>query len=97
MKTLEKRNLTIEIPGLKQPNTLYLIGECLNQVPEKGYSYDDLKNRQRIDAALKEAKPKSIEFEDNDASNLQTIVKAMRWATRHEDILQFCDDVENMK
>ena len=97
MKTLPKRNLTIEIPGLKQPNTLYLIGECMNSMPDGGYSYDDLKNRQRIDDALKKAKVKSIEFEDSDAENLQSIVKTMRWANRHEDIMQFCEDVENMK
>jgi len=97
MKTLKLIDLKFNVPGVNKPDTLYLINECLNNTPEGGYSYEDLKNRQRIEKACEKAKATSIQFEDNDASNLQDIVQSMRWAMRHDDIMNFCKDVENMK
>jgi len=96
MKTLSIKELSVKMPGIQQVTTKDLIKAALDSIPDKGYSYDDLKNRQRIEDAIEKSKGGKVEFEDNDAKNLQAMVKATRWTLRHRDILEFCEQIEKL-
>lgn len=96
MKSLNIVKCEISLPGIPQTNTIDLVKACLNNVPESGFSYEDLKLRQRIEDACLKSKKEIILLEDNDANNLKILIKQMRWGVRHNDIVSFCQDVENL-
>ena len=99
MKNLAIKTLTVKGMEIDNPTTTDLVKACLNTRPEGGYSYEDLKNRQRIEKACKKAedeKAEEIVFEDNDATNLKQMVKTMKWALRHQEILDFHEQVDKL-
>ena len=96
MKTLSVKKLSVEMPGTQQVTTRDLIKACLDNLPENGYSFEDLKNRQRIEDACEKGDETSIELEDSDAKNLKDIALVMRWAIRHSDIIDFCEQINKL-
>ena len=88
MKKIENKNYTMMADKDRTATTVDLIKLCLNQPPQGGFNYEDLKNRERIDNALE-----TMEFEDADFKNLVNYVKAMRWNIRHADILDFINEI----
>ena len=93
MKPLENKPTEIAKEGEDLVDYIWLINQCLNQMPEGGFTRSELKARARIDAVLEKTNG-TIELEDADAEKLKRIVRLMRWKGRHADLVQFHDDVE---
>lgn len=76
----------------------HLIKMCLNMPKQGGYSYEDIKNRERIEEVIKDAKPgETVSFEDADFKNLQAIEKETRWMFRHPDLTKFIEAIREIK
>jgi len=103
MKTLENKIvemttvMTAEGPKVEKATYSELINSCLAMPPKDGFSYDEMKKRDRIFDLVKDKTVVSINFEDADYSNLVTIVNAMRWGIMSKAIIQFTDDIINLK
>jgi hypothetical protein len=83
---------TVSVNGVDRvTNTKELIQGCLNQVPEKGFTYQDIKNRMRIDEKINALKPEDqvLQLEDADFLILKQYVKTMTWTTRSKFIAEF--------
>ena len=92
---------TVKIPGHKEVTTLTFLKDCILNPPEKGFSYDDLKTRERIESIIdktqEDKKAIVVKFETNDGNNVKEIVKSMLWTLYHKDIIHFVDSIEEMK
>lgn len=104
MKVLQNTKTKIKKSGDDLLEYEDLIRSCLNDVPTNpatgmptGYTRQDMKNRDRIEKVIDAAENGEFHFEDADAENLTRLVTGMRWMLRHEDVLQFVDDVEKME
>lgn len=103
MKTLE--NKIVEMTTLQTSNgpiketATYteLINSCLSYPPKDGFTYDEMKKRDRIFDKVQDKTITSIEFEDSDYIHLITVVDATRWGTMNKGVIQFIDDVKNLK
>lgn len=97
MKTLDIKKIDISFEETGSKGTYKeLINMVLNSPPgQNGFSFDDLKNRQRIEDALEKSNGK-LELEDSDYENLKQYTNSTRWPFRHKDILKFCQDVNEV-
>lgn len=96
MKALENKSTKMVDEGIKL-DYVCLIKICLNQPPDGGFVYAHFEPRRRIDSVIAEVKENNmLEFEDADAKNLKQIVSVAHWLSRHDDIVAFCDDVNNL-
>jgi hypothetical protein len=91
-----------------ETSTRELIKLCLNTVPssngvQTGFSFDDLKQRMRIQQAMDKSKStvladgagdleESFELEDADYSNFLRIVAQSRWVVRDKFVYDFLDE-----
>jgi hypothetical protein len=73
-----------------------LITAVLNVPPQGGYSAQDIETRIKIRAVMKESNGEIL-LEDSDFSYLKGLVKNMRWGIEHQDLLNFCTYIENLK
>lgn len=89
------KNKSVKIKG-EQITYAELVESCLNQTPATGFTYEDIKVRQRIEHACKK-ESKDLKLEDADYTKLSELVKSMRWGVRAEGIIQFTDDILNAK
>lgn len=92
MKTLKNETTEIQLNG-QMMTYADLVRNCLDQPPQQGFTFDDLRQRSRIEKAL-DTESEQIKLEDADATNLKQIVGQMRWGVRHPHILGFADAVE---
>lgn len=97
MKFLENKKLKLESEPGKKAHYSDLIIECLNHMPQDGFSRQDYQERDRIEKAMNKFKNGNFKFEDQDAKNLQKIVALMRWKVREDEINTFLDAVAEMK
>ncbi len=97
MKFLSNKKLKLQLEPGKKGNYADLITICIDNVPEKGFTREDFKQRDRIEETMKKFKNGNFKFEDQDAENLKTIVELMRWQIRDKEIKTFLDDVAEMK
>lgn len=72
-----------------------LIRVCLNNVPEGGYTVQEMRDRMDILNKAEKANG-SLDLEDSETKKLKSCVKAMKWSLMNKEIVQFCDDVEAM-
>lgn len=98
MKTITNKSVDLNAPHIPNAPTCYagLIEACLNQTPQGGFTYEDIKLRQRIEHACVKGISK-FNLEDADHAKLVELVKSMRWLVRSEAIVQFTDDILNAK
>lgn len=94
MKKLENKQTTLKMND-KEAKYSDLIKICINAPVQGGFNIQQIKQRLRISEALET--DGDLKFEDNDADNLQEIVSEFKWATVHKDVVQFVEDVQNMK
>lgn len=97
MKTLKIKevNITFEENGDKVTYK-ELINMVLNSPPgQNGFSFEELKNRQRIEDALHKSNGK-LELEDSDYENLKQYTNNTLWPFRHKDVLMFCQEINAM-
>ena len=96
--SIKIKNVTTTIPdgenGMLKTTTL--IRRSLNVPPNGGFSREDFKIRDRIEACLNDDKD-TITLEDADANNLKKIISDIRWTFRHEDLSFFLTTIENIK
>lgn len=95
MKKLTNKQTTLKLND-KEAKYSDLIKICINAPVQGGFNLQQIKQRLRILDVL-EKEPEELKFEDNDASNLEEIVSEFKWATVHKDVVQFVEDVQNMK
>ena len=73
-----------------------LIETVLNNPPKDaegkaaGFTFTELRARQRISEVIKDKSGETVEFEDNDMDKLRALTKNYQWPMRHPDILTFC-------
>lgn len=92
MKTIENKKLVIE-----GRDTTYrdLIIICLNNPPPKeGFSREEFKARDRIEAALTAKEDGLFHLEDADYTKLKQVVASMRWIVRDPQLTEFLDYIE---
>jgi len=96
--SIKIKNVTTTISDGKNGmvTTTELIRRSLNVVPNGGYTREDFKIRDRIEACLDDKKD-TIILEDSDANNLKKIVSEIRWSFRHEDLTKFLETIDNIK
>lgn len=92
MKTLI--NKTIKVAG-NETNYKELIESALNQTPQGGFSFEEIRKRNKIQDVLDKANGK-MSFEDAEAENLKEIVNASRWIVRDKSIEEFGEEVNNL-
>jgi len=66
-----------------------LIEVALDTPPQGGFIPKDIRERNRIQKIMDEAKDGVISFEDADWENLKKIIKASRWMVRNKDLEKF--------
>lgn len=71
-----------------------LIIAALDNPPEKGFSVSDIRARNRVADALKNAAAFHVSLEDADYQTLKKCVLEMRWAVRSEFIAEFIDQFD---
>lgn len=93
MKSINvKTHETVKFMDKGLLNTFHLIEIALNQQPPTGFMYNDIKNRNRIDAAVKKSKnKKTIELEDADFEILKNLAKVTGWPSRDPFVEEFLD------
>jgi hypothetical protein len=90
-KTLQLKKGTANLNGQeKNISTAQLVRAVLDHPPKEGFTFEDLKKRQRIDAALDAAgEGDTLHLEDADFQTLKEAALAMRWIWRADFILDF--------
>lgn len=98
MKTIE---LGSGLVNGNEMTTEELIKICLNTIPPTGFSFQDLKDRMRIQKAMENKKvyvsagegdiTGSFELEDADYNNFISLVAASRWNVRDRFVYDFLD------
>ena len=68
-----------------------LIEYTLDVVPQGGFVPSDIRDRNRIQQALDEAKDGTLSFEDADYASLVKIIAASRWTIRDKDLNGFLE------
>jgi hypothetical protein len=96
MKMKKFENKTTELRA-EEKNLTYndLIRYVVNQLPQGGFTPEEMRSRMRILDALNDDS-KEIELEDADASLLKTLIKSSKWMTIHQDILDFEDCIKSL-
>lgn len=104
MKVLQNKETTLKNPAMPgEEPTMATYGDLLrvaiNTIPQDGILPSDMRKRMRLLKAIETAESGDglIRLEDNDAENLQLIVKRSKWGTVHEDIINMVDEVNSMK
>jgi hypothetical protein len=97
MKTIE---LITGLAAGKETSTRELIKIVLDTRPAEGFSFQDLKDRMRIQSAMDKSKStvgaegagdleESFELEDNDFTNFRRLVSQSRWNVRDQFVFDF--------
>ena len=82
----------------KYTNYLFFINLALNTIPEHGLTPSEMRKRLKVAEKLDGLNVDDLLLlEDNEASDLKGWVRQIKWKQVHEDILAFCDAVENME
>lgn len=69
-----------------------LLKTCLNQVPQAGFTPDEMRKRIKVLDVLEKSEG-TLELEDADSEVLKACVKEMKWALLNKDVLALCDEV----
>jgi len=93
MKTIVNKTTTITTAPEQFLTTADLIKQSLNVVPQGGFTREDFKVRDRIEAYLSD-QARDFELEDADANALKKIVSEVRWTFRHPDLTDFLNEIE---
>jgi len=97
MKTIVNKTTSIKFtPEGEFLKVSDLIKQSLNVVPEGGFTREDFKTRDRIEAYLGDGSNKEIKMEDADAISLKKIVQSIKWTFRHEDLSDFLDQIDSL-
>lgn len=98
MKTLKIKQYAAD--GKAKVSTITLLNNCLNAVPQGGFTKKDIELRVRCQRQFTEAIKKetvNLVFEDEDAEKIQAVVASVGWPMWHADILDFLAEVDGMK
>ena len=99
MKTLNLHQNLIPTSETTGIGTADLIRGALNNKPPSGFTREDLRARDRVEAALDKAVAAgapTLLLEDQDATTLQRCVAAALWNIRAPALTAFLDAVENI-
>jgi hypothetical protein len=108
MKSIENKQTDITVKGeegteFKADYADLISIFCLRFPKQGGLDYTEMENRIEIGKSVKMAKAKDgsetkdISMEDAYFKYLQSLVKSMKWAFWHEDLLKFRDDILAVK
>ena len=100
MKTIENRQTEMpfkENDGeqIKQATYFDLVRYCLNQTPQGGFTFEEMRRRLRILEAISSA-PESAALEDADLDKLKECVTAARWLSLDKTVVEFSDYIRNL-
>lgn len=96
MKTLELKQTKLKINQDGNASYKDLILLCVNAPKQGGFTITEIKSRLEIVDAVEKADG-SLQLENSAAQLLQEIVSEFKWGSVHADIVQFVEDVQNMK
>lgn len=89
MKSLALKTFKI---GDQEVTYKVLLQNCLNQVPQAGFTPEEMRKRIKVLDVLEKAEG-TLELEDADSEVLKACVKEMKWALLNKDVLALCDEV----
>jgi hypothetical protein len=92
MKTLQLKKGELKMSGMdpKPVTTAELILAVLDTPPKTGFTFEDLKKRQRIDAALTAAgQETALQLEEADYETLKSAALEKTWPFRADFIVDF--------
>lgn len=92
MKTLDNKRFLL---GTNEVQYSELIKTCLNNVPQGGFTPQEMKERMKILDVLETANG-TIELEDADAKKMKDCVKQMKWGLLDKNLIEFIDSVEKL-
>lgn len=89
--------MTALIDKEEETNYLKLIIECCNKPsdPKLGFSYDDIKQIDRVRKAI-DSDSKEAEFEDADFAFIKSNVINRKWPTSDIQFVEFVDYIKNL-
>lgn len=91
-----KKLSLIEVRQDKLFSDLILL--VIKHVPKEGLSYDDIKNRMRLeDAILNKEEDQEISMEDADISYLKSLVSSFKWAIYSRSLVEFTESINQLK
>jgi len=93
MKTLTNHKFTVKDETGKPATTASLASVCLNQVPQGGFTPEEMRARINILNKLKNAKDK-IDLEDSEAKTLIGLILSMKWGALNEEVIKFVDEAK---
>ena len=92
MKTLDNKRFLL---GTNETQYSELIKACLNNVPQGGFTPQEMKERMKILDVLETANG-TIDLEDADAKKMKDCVKQMKWGLLDKNLIEFIDSVEKL-
>lgn len=89
--TLLESKLKFQGDPSKEVDYKDLMEIVLDIIPQGGFTPKDIRDRNRIQGAIDEAKDGTINLEDSDYENFVKIIETSRWPVRDKEILKFLD------
>jgi len=96
MKTLEHKQTKLKLNQDGNASYKDLILLCVNAPKQGGFTITEIKSRLQIVDAVEKAGD-TLQLEDTPADLLNEIVSDFKWGSVHADIVQFVEDIQNMK
>ena len=96
MKTLELKQTKLKLNQDGNASYKDLILLCVNAPKQGGFTITEIKSRLQIVDAVEKAGD-NLQLEDTPADLLNEIVSEFKWGSVHADIVQFVEDIQNMK
>jgi len=96
MKTLELKQTKLKLNQDGNASYKDLILLCVNAPKQGGFTITEIKSRLQIVDAVEKAGD-TLQLEDTPADLLNEIVSDFKWGSVHADIVQFVEDIQNMK
>lgn len=96
MKILELKKTSLKLNEDKEATYKDLILFCVNAPKQGGFSIQEIRQRLKITDAV-EASDDMLQLEDTEAQALEEIIAEFKWGSVHKDIVQFVEDIQNMK
>jgi hypothetical protein len=98
MKQIEiKQHETVKFTEDENLSYKHLIQMILNKPPQGGFTLSDIRDRDKIEKAIKEAKAGLILLEDKEFDVLLGLANAMQWPFRDIFIADFIDSLKDVK
>lgn len=97
MSIITNKETKIQISETEKANYGTLIIECLNQVPQGGFTVSEMQKRLNIVNYILSVKTNDpLDFKAEDAVLVKQVVETKKWNAMHEDIVNLWNDISQL-